>query len=796
MNEILQSWLDHRLGESSPDASLSFRFATSPAPWIMLAGGVAALFAVVITYRREPLSDLRRRLLMFLRFGAIMTALFICGGPLIVLSRNRIERSYVALVIDRSASMGAVDGPSLSDSADGRAVALSESRWDHLKRSLCVPEHGLLAKLADRAETGVWVFGETAEQRAEISGAQSMKDFTAAMDRIEPTGTRTNLGRALRKVLRDTLGRRLAAVVLISDGRQTEPVELDEVLADLAGRRVGVVAVGAGSPKTRRDLSLVSAWAPREVFVADTVDVELLGRAAGVEKNTTLTLELADEADRRVLATSQVTVSEDSDVIRGRLRFRPPRSGRIGLIARLVPLEQEERTDNNETPLVITASEDMPGVLFVESVPRFEYRYLKNLLLRERSIKSSCLLLDSSVDFPQEGSLPIRRFPRSVEELRPYDVIILGDVDPGRAWLNPAQQGMISDFVSVQGGGVIFLAGERFMPAALRGTELEKLLPVSLASVTAMSVETPATFRLELTPDGRRSPVFRLDPDDERNDLLVRAFPAFHWSYRALEARPGAIVLARQTQASAPALLAVQGRYGAGRTFFLGTDELWRWRRNGGDVYYDAIWLQLIRTMGRDKALVPDSPWRIETDRRQYEAGDPVQIRLTCVDPTTTETTRASQTAGTDLAEVPVAVLDLDDVRVAEVVLRTEPGDAPSLTGSFVPPRAGNLVLRATPTAIDRGRAAETVITVSARDPERAVLEADFDLMKMVADRTDGAFFTLEADARQIAGVIPDRSVQIADDVEIPLWDNGYFLALFGVLIVAEWALRRARGLA
>ena len=42
---------------------------------------------------------------------------------------------------------------------------------------------------------------------------------------------------------------------------------------------------------------------------------------------------------------------------------------------------------------------------------------------------------------------------------------------------------------------------------------------------------------------------------------------------------------------------------------------------------------------------------------------------------------------------------------------------------------------------------------------------------------------------------IPDRSIQIPDDVSEPLWDSRLFLILFTGFVSLEWILRKAFGL-
>lgn len=790
MMEMLQWLLGLRRIQLAEDAPIALRFGTPPAPWIMLAGAVIAGLAVWLIYRRGSLSRSWRWALMLLRFGAVMTVLFICGRPMLVLSRTEKEPSFVAVLVDRSASMATTDRKQEPD-------AKPATRWHQVVAAVAESERSLLTTLAERHEVGAWTFGETAESVGMARHPTEAAGIVSALTAASADGARTNLGRAMLQVLRETMGRRVAGIVVVSDGRQTEPIELESVMAQAAGRSIPVHAIAAGATESRRDFSLVSVWAPEDVFVRDTVSVQYDAEIRGLDQPTSILIELRAESDATVLASSSRQVAPDQPRIQGTLMFRPDKIGRMGLVVRIAPDPSEENLENNEARSVINAHDERIGVLYVESVPRFEYRYLKNLLLREPNIQSSCILLEASPGFPQEGTIPLRRFPRSIEEMRPYDVVILGDVDPRGDWLTPMQQAMLVDFVSIHGGGLALIAGERGMPASLRRTTLEKLLPVEVDPRFSGRSESDSTdaFLPVLTPEGRQSPIFRLEADEQANEETLRAMPGLFWSARVVGPLPGAAVLAVHPNLrveAGPLPLAVLGRFGAGRTFYLGTDELWRWRQYSGDIYHESIWMQVIRTLARGKKLGAGNAWRLETDRRHYELGDTIQVRLT------------AQEDGSDtrLTEPMLIVSDAADAPLARLALKSRGADRGAWEAAYTPGRAGNIAFSMpVPSAAGQssgaaGKKLTRAVTISAHDPERAQLEADHELLRTVASRTGGEFHLLGEDLSALTARIPDRSVQIADDVEEPIWDSWFLLAFFALLVTAEWTLRRVRGLA
>ena len=71
-------------------------------------------------------------------------------------------------------------------------------------------------------------------------------------------------------------------------------------------------------------------------------------------------------------------------------------------------------------------------VLLVDSEPRYEFRYLKNYLEREETIAlrtSSCSRPTPNTATRTASALPT--FPAAKDELFAYDVVLLGDADPG-----------------------------------------------------------------------------------------------------------------------------------------------------------------------------------------------------------------------------------------------------------------------------------------------------------------------------------------------------------------------------
>ena len=186
-------------------------------------------------------------------------------------------------------------------------------------------------------------------------------------------------------------------------------------------------------------------------------------------------MSLVDDATGRVLDRVEVPDPGRPGVERVTLTAR---SGAPGETTWSVVVEGQGRdlVPANDRRVCRIELVDRPiRVLYVEGYPRWEYRYLKTLLVREKLIESSVMLLSADRDFAQEGNVPISRLPRSAEEFAAFDLVILGDL-PG-SFLTSQQAEAIRDLVATRGSGVLWIGGQRFTPGSWKGSPLEELLP-------------------------------------------------------------------------------------------------------------------------------------------------------------------------------------------------------------------------------------------------------------------------------------------------------------------------------
>lgn len=801
MNRLLEWMLGLERIRLDRDAPLSVFWRGDLPPWMLVPLTLLLACVVTLAYRSERGSRAGRTLLCGIRITLIGLVVAMICQPVLKLQRDRVEPSHVALLVDRSASMDVRDAATkhLADDATGA----ERSRIDAVRAAFLGQDAAALRFLLERNELELYLFGQDVGRVAIADGPDALPLVVAALERVTCDAAVTNVPAAIKEVLRRTERGRLAAIVLASDGRTTASVRLgeDDAIAAAKAMQVPVFPLLVGSPTPRRDVFVGAVSVQENVFLKDSAAMRVQVGATGLETPTEITVLLIDEDRDEEVASHTFLLQPDTTTKEIELRVKPARSGRIDYRVRIVPLEGEVDTENNLSRVRLNVSADRLRVLYVDGYPRYEYRYLKNALLREPTIVASCLLLSADPDFAQEGDEPIRRFPKSKEELNSYDVVLFGDVNPHDNWLSPEQMNMLLSFVAERGGGFGLLAGPRYAPGAFVGTPLEKLVPVRIDpdSHRSMLVTIESPSLASLTAEGRRHRLFRFAGEDSGDSSpgAAESLPGVYWVAPTLGIKPAAEVLAEVVAPGSFGTrlnrlpLFVLGRYGAGRVFFSGTDDTWRWRRGGDEWAFDAFWLQVCRALASPGNQGSDRRIVLRTDRPRYQYGQHVTVYADILD------TDLLSSLGTECR-----VLVLDDVGepVQRVTLTRMLHASGRFEGAFVPPRSGSFTAEldtddpGAPTLAIADRQSSVLFHVAHADPESRQTHANHAFLRRLAAETGGAVMELDEIIEQTKAIL-DRSVRVPDDLLEPLWDSKLALGLFVLLIVAEWSLRKVIGL-
>ena len=341
----------------------------------------------------------------------------------------------------------------------------------------------------------------------------------------------TDLNTALELTLRSF--KNLKAVLVLSDG-DWNMGESPLVAANRYRKQdVPIFTVAVGRQTPLPDLILESVSMPARGLLAEDIAVPFKV-TSHLARQVKTTVSIYDQHGE--LAKKEITIPPNG-AVEDTILWYPLAGGDITGTVR-VPVEPDESiAENNERPFHISIRQEKLKVLMVDSLPRWEYRYLRNALARDPGVDMQCLLYHPQIG-PGGGPDYIPSFPASKEALAPYDVIFLGDVGIGQNELTETNAALIRDLVAQQAGGLVFVPGQRGHQATLLKSPLADLFPVVLDDSKPLGIGLRNEARMVLTGAGKFHWLTRLDSDPERNNELWKQLPGFFWSAAVAESLP------------------------------------------------------------------------------------------------------------------------------------------------------------------------------------------------------------------------------------------------------------------
>jgi uncharacterized membrane protein len=755
--------------------------------------------------------------------GVLMLALALLE-PLWVDQRARPGANFFALLADNSQSL------QVKDAGD------AQSRGELLRKTLTGDARGWQSALEENFQVRRYTFD---------SRLQSTRDFSE----LNFEGRASALQNALQTATEHWRGQPVAGVLVFTDGNATDigtdlpaldgcppiyPVVLgkDANITDLSLKKVGVNQTAfEDAPVTIQAEVAASGFAGSEI-VARLTEV-----ATGVPSVKT---NQADPAGFHVLANSNVVaqLTQRATGAEAELNFRfqiqPDKPGihfyeletraREELGNSTAP-SREATLVNNRQMIVVDRGQEPFRVLYVSGRPNWEYKFLNRAIQEDPQVQMVSLIRvarrEPKFEFkgrPGESSNPLFRgfdrkgeedarydqpvlirlntkdefelrggFPKTAEELFKYQAVIVGDLEA--EFFTHDQMALLQRFVSERGGGFLMLGGaESFREGNYAGTLIASMLPVYVDRATRAKL--PAQMKLTLTREGWLQPWTRLRATEAEEKNRLDSMPAFEVFNPVSQIKPGASVLATVSDADAltyPALVAQ--RFGLGRSAALMVGDMWRWGLRDEVMQKDLgkSWRQLVRW------LVSDVPARITVAAEASTSGDPAEVRLTVK--ARDEEFKALDNATVRLTVRPIktGAAGTNYVQLTAEVSAVSPG---TYEATYIAREAGAYSVEALVTQSD-GKIVGQAAAGWTSDPAAAEfrsLKPNRAWLETIAKRTGGEVVALE-DLEKFVRRLPERHAPITETWTDPLWHKPVVFLLVLGCFVAEWGIRRWKGL-
>ena len=741
--------------------------------------GVALLLVVVVTYppRVRHLSVGWGRLLLGLRLLAALVLVFAMLRPALRFTETDTESAQLLIVTDVSASMATPDGPG------------GTTRREALLQTLAEAE-SVLQELAERVDVR---FVDFAEEMTAVDGPQESAE-----------GSFTAIGPTIDEIRREDTGKRLFAVMLMSDGAQraVAPFDLDprtaaRTFAEQRGVPIHTVTYGTSDPSTGvLDLSVEDLLVDPVTFEKKSVPVQaqvrLLGAAGqrvrirllqenrqGLAPGTTGPLEPVPFLSGSKPA-EEITPQSNDQTVSVELSLVATTPGEYKIAVEAVPLEGELKTTNNRLESLLTVRKGGLKVAFFDTIGRSEPKFVNELNATAK------IELDWQVMLP--GRLAARtEINPSLFDPGQYDVYVIGDVPAsafrqGQGDLLRELEARVND-----GAGLMMIGGQHsFGPGGYGATPLADLLPVVMSpgeTIPEDATDPGAHYqrRLQMLPErsGLRHYVMNVDPRD--NAGAWEDLPPLLGANRLIPKETADVLAA--TPDGIPLLMAAET--GRARTVAFATDSTWLWHMHGHEDVHQRFWQQMILWLAR-KELEGDQPVWVLVEPRNYAPQAEV-----------TPTFGARDENGQPIPEATFTVtVAKPDGSTAELtpqrssVNRFATFDETQTPGDYwvtVTAKNGDVAV---------GLPATTRFLVDPRDPELDNPAADPDLMAEIAALTGTAAVAPENVVSFLENLLnAGLTTELTQHTQINLWDGWPLLLMFVLLMTAEWFFRKRRGL-
>lgn len=589
-------------------------------------------------------------------------------------------------------------------------------------------------------------------------------------------------GSEINAALQDQLdaGRNLRAAIYIGDGDWNMGGSPIEAAQKFAAEKIPLYTLVTGSEQRIPDLDLESVNAPTYGIIGENVQIPF-----------TIQSSLNRDVRTQVRLRSSTGEEKIKDIT---LRANRPyydsifwrvEDGGPATLTLSVPVASDELLQqNNSREFILNSKPESIRVLVIETLPRWEYRFIRNALSRDPGVQVDCLLLHPSLG-KGDGPDYIQEFPEKLEDLQKYDVVFIGDVGVGPGQLTVEQANLIKGLIENQASGVVFIPGPQGNQTTLSLSELGDLIPVVIDEENPEGFGTSTESSMRLTTAGESSLLTMLGDDEAQNETIWRNLPGFYWQAAVERAKSGSVILAvnddRGNQAGRLPIL-VTARAGSGKVLYMAIDSAWRWRRGVEDLYHYRFWGQVARWMSYQRNMAAGERVRLFYTPERPKPGDIVSLSANAFDPN-----------GAPLQDGVVEVdLKAPNGQLSRIGLTKDDSGWGTFSGQFDVSQPGTWELNAFISG-DSSTSVEAKIISQTDMVEKIGLPARFDVLEEMAKITKGRIVSPGqlADLVKEINALPEPQPLVTS---IKLWATWPAPTILIILLVLFWTGRKFNG--
>ena len=757
--------------EKVVDSSLSFAHGWGLAAILL----VLSIALTVYLYRTVDAGGRRRKTMAAAHLLAALMLALILLRPGLDYKITRPFRSTIMVLVDTSESMAIDDKRTQKADRDlvekvmEKSGVTSARRIDLARAALRYADSDMVKKLSEQHELRFFTFDKNLQPQ---SGGE---DPLAWTEDITAAGKSSRIGTAVDSVVNRYAGRPIAGVVVMSDFSWVEGSDPLEASARLKQRGIPLYCVGIGLPDPP-DVQVRSMIAPDVVFAEDEVPIRVQVDSSGYVGVTAELVVKVNEAD---VIKKTFDLKGGSQFIE--FNYTPEiKRGTIDIETSVMPLPDETTEENNQVRHSMRILDDKIKVLYVEGQPRWEFRYLRRVLLRDHRLDVKFLMTEGDPKLADISDDFIADFPKEIADALAFDLVILGDVDSTK--FNARQMELMDKLVKESGGSLLMIAGPVGAPTSYLDTPIADILPVTVAAGKWEPVSENA--HPVLTEDGKISPSTVLAPILEDNMEIWNKITPLHEIPPGVRAKPSArvlVTLPKEAETVHDYPLIAWGPYGNGKSMFVGTEALWRMRLEAGSKDHGRFWSQTIKFLTLSRLLGQNKRITLETSRKSYGSGEEVLIYANVLSETYEPV---------DLPEYTVTIGKDGDDDASELELTSVPDQPGLYSGVHYAGAEGTYQLKAMNDDAANANVVDfSVVNVSLESLDTAV---NTELARQMAELSGGKVLALN----DLQEALPEefgypKKLTTTIRREQTIWDAPFLFVLFVLFAGVEWYLRR-----
>lgn len=609
---------------------------------------------------------------------------------------------------------------------------------------------------------------------SDLGNKLSLEDITGAT----PDGKSTCLQTSLRKLMDRYRGQPVCGLLLLSDGIDTR--EANDAWAS-KDWPYPIYTVRPEAPdiwKAEPDVRVDSVDTPRRVVV--DWDTELKASVSGQGTGGKV-IEVRLYKDEELLESVPIEIQDDGGSRATTFRLTHPATGNFIYSVKIPPIPGETHTNDNSFSVTVQVIDSKNRLLYVESVPRWESKYLIRALKVNQSITPTCFVRGPEGHFLTYGTASKVSPEMNEDQLLKFKIVILGDLDA--AELGDERTKSLVKFVE-NGGSLVLLGGVKAWGTnGYANGPLGGILPFR----GQLSLEE-GEFKVGLTPEGQLHPAFQSDDKTDWENLppVLSIFPAASLT-------PGASTLVTTLEKTGARPFVIVQSYGQGKVLAILTDSLWRWQLSGSKKNpYQRFWNQILVWLTPSEEELEPMKLDLFGDAERLCLGDTIDLNSRLGGYEDVPQKALSVTCNVQCPDKRQIPFVMTAKNVTSSTGKTYPGFAFTFT-----PRDHGLHTAVAVAEINGKKVSSDPYSffVKPFTPETNPRAANIYVLKNLADASKGEFCEVD----RVNDVLSSITVKTGEEERIDytsLWNNIPVIACLIAFLALEWVIRKAGNLA